>query len=231
MTESLIQREAQQAELIPISELDAALFCEEEQAAVGTYTGERLFTQRPETYRAAVSLLAEGVGILRIAKLLKVSPSTVIAVRDREPGAIEIEKARLAKACLRGAQLCVEGIVEDLSDDERRKKIPTSQKAITAGILTEKHQLLTGQATGRLERVDAQPGHEAFLNAIAQAIGCGGEKGAQKGAVPAAAGRPGDDARMIQVESRVVEPETPAGPAKAGTETQKEGHTDAVSGT
>ena len=127
--------------------------------------------------------------------------------------------------------MCVEGIVEDLDDPDRRAKIATHQKAITMGILTEKHQLLTGGATSRVAALSEKPGHDDFLRAMQDAMGCGGEKALQKGAgvgpVDAVAGA----RRVTDVESRVLESEAPGGAQSPSPEAQKEGCTDDVSGT
>ena len=93
--ESLIDREARQLKLLPSSEMNRVLF--EREESVGEYTAENLFKQHPERYQAALSFLAEGIGILRISRILKMSPSSVMAIREREPRQIEIEKARLSR--------------------------------------------------------------------------------------------------------------------------------------
>ena len=128
----------------------------------GEFTGDRLFDQKPEVYQAIVYCLAEGFGMIRIGKLLKVSPNTVMAVRDREGEAVDIEKARLSNLYRKGARLAGERIVEDLLDDEQAKKIPANQKAVIVGILTEKSELLSGGATSRVAHAPAEPSNEDF---------------------------------------------------------------------
>lgn len=156
----------------------------------GVFTGDRLFVRDPERYRAIVTLMAQGAGILKIAKLLNVSAHTVIAVRDREGAAIAIEKERLSNAARAGAQLCVEGIVEDLASDEARQKISARDKAIIMGVLTEKSELLAGGATHRIEFVKAEAGHNdfnAYLDKMRRVDGethLEGEGSGQKGLPP-----------------------------------------------
>ena len=201
--DSLIARNAAQLPLLGQSEMDAALLSAEECGAAThrEFTGARLFEKRPETYSAIVRLLAEGLGMIRIGRLLSVSPNTVRAVRDRERASVDIEKEGVARLCLHGAEMCVEGILEDLDDPKRRKKTSTKDKAIVAGILTEKHQLLSGGLTSRVGVV-AQPSHDDFLRMMRRAIdgevvvvdqqkiGCGGETPGQMaaGSVPATSG-------------------------------------------
>ena len=57
----------------------------------------RVFFTNSYTYRSIVALNVEGLGAMRIGKILHVSPM-VLAVRDREPEFVAIEKDRLANA-------------------------------------------------------------------------------------------------------------------------------------
>ena len=144
----------------------------------GEYTGDRLFEQKPQVYQTIVYCLAEGLGMIRIGKLLKVSPNTVMAVRDREGEAVDIEKGRLANLYRRGARLAGERIVEDLLDDEQARKIPANQKAVIVGILTEKSELLSGGATSRVAHSPAEPSNEdfdAYLASLRRVRAVGGE--------------------------------------------------------
>ena len=153
----------------------------------GEFTGERLLTQNPEKYHNIVHCLAEGLGMIRIGRLLKVSPNTVMAVRDREGEAVDIEKKRLSNLYRRGAQLAGERIVEDLVDDEKAAKIPANQKAVIVGILTEKSELLAGGATSRVAHSKVEPSNadfDAYLNSLPDAsisMGKPGETEKQKG--------------------------------------------------
>jgi len=162
---SLILPESQQMDLIPQSEIMALELKREE--ADGTFTGARLFKQHPEKYADCIALLAEGCGIRRTARLLKVSPNTVRAVRDREPDAIDTVKERIANQIKHGAEMLVEGILEDLDDDTLRKKIATRDKGVLLGILSEKYLLMAGQATSIVDVRGAEPDHDAFNKQIA----------------------------------------------------------------
>lgn len=180
--DSLIERDSKQLELIPSSEMPGALFAEDE-AEHHEFTGARLFARDPERYQTIVSLLAENLGILRIARLMKVSPNTVMAIRDREEHQVDIVKERVAKLCRGAAQMCAEGILEDLANESKRAKVSARDKAVILGIMVEKYQLLTGGATGRLEHVAAEPAHDDYARLLAAALtGCCGERAAQKAA-------------------------------------------------
>ena len=71
----------------------------------GEFAGERLLTQNPRKYHSIVHCSVEGLGLgmIRIWRLLKVSPNMVMAVRDREGEAVDIEKKRLSNLYRKGA--------------------------------------------------------------------------------------------------------------------------------
>ncbi len=133
----------------------------------GDFTGERLFHQRPDVYKAVVVLLAQKMGVIRIGKLLSVSPNTVMAVRDREGITIDAVKLRLADVAHNGALLASEAIVEALNNIA-----PNAQHlgvkelkdlAVVYGILVQNGQLLAGQPTARVEMGELQkPQHDDF---------------------------------------------------------------------
>lgn len=167
--------------------MDAALFAAEESRCRNPeFTGARLFAKKPELYKSIIALSAEGLGVLRIGRLLHVSPNTVLAVRAREPVAVDIERKRLAGLSREAARMCVEGILEMLADPKQVAKMSIRDKGIVAGILTEKSELLTGGATARLET----QGHTASVDIVeylrwikdeyASRIGSGGEKEGQR---------------------------------------------------
>lgn len=146
-----------------------------------------MFDQRPETYQRIVSLLAEHVGVIKIGRLLKVSPNTVRAVQLREGISIDIEKRGIANLCHQGARLAAEGIIEDLSDPVKRGKIAARDKAVIVGVMVDKGQLLAGEATQRLELHEIKtPDHDdfnAYIAGLPRVTGLAGETAAQKGGV------------------------------------------------
>ena len=167
--DSLILRDGQQLDLIPSDQLGGALFHDFEKK--GEFTGARLFAQDEQRYLTVIHLLAEGLGPARIGKLLQVSPNTVRAIRDREHDSIDQVKKQVATRCLHGAEMCTDGILERLDDEESRKKVSLKDLAIVAGVLAEKHQLLTGGATSRTEFVPAaRPTHDDFNRMLDDAV-------------------------------------------------------------
>ncbi|MEN6535844.1 MAG: hypothetical protein ABFD89_19435 [Bryobacteraceae bacterium] len=235
-TSSLIERDDQQLQLIPSSQMDAALFSESESH--GEYTAEILFERHRDKYLAAVSFLSEGIGILRIAGLLHISPSSVIAIREREGHAVEIEKGRLSRLARGAARLCVEAIVDLFRDPKRVEEISPRDLGILHGILVDKSELLSGGATARVLHEEAVPGHSeliAYLEALRTRgpMGSGGKSGEQKGEVDGhGETEPGTTPAVIDVTDQVqVGPAEGAAPvAKSDCESDVKGSIDQQTG-
>lgn len=121
----------------------------EKVEALGEFTGERLVARRPETYRAIVRMLAEGLSGSSIARACQVSRNTVAAVREREGYSIEQSKKELLATIRRGSQIAAERVVELLPHIQNAK-----DAAITLAVLVDKAQLLSGEATSRIEKVE-----------------------------------------------------------------------------
>ena len=128
----------------------------------GEYTGARLFEKFPEKYKTCVHLLAEGIGQIRIGRMLGISPNSVRGVRDREGTAVDIEKRRSAGVWADVARLSGERMLEKLEDDDEAKKIPFNHLGVGGGIAEDKTQLLTGGVTQRVETRPAAPTAEDF---------------------------------------------------------------------
>ena len=160
-------RPPDQPELLP--ELaGGAVFAEAE--AVGEYTAERFHKMRPEAYKVTVALLASGVGILKVASLVRCSPNTVIAVRNREGVTIKAEKANLAQRAHVFANLGIEAatqlLQEILASPARRAEVSIKDvndllKAFSQAV--DKGQLLSGEATARVDIPEhKRPAHEDY---------------------------------------------------------------------
>ena len=160
MNESLIKQSENQLSLFGSAQMDPALFLSDESGESPEFTGARLFSARPETYKAIVALSAEGLGAIRIGKILHVSPNTVLAVRAREPEKLDIEKNRVATLSRAAARMCVEAIIEMLANPEDVKKLSLKELGIVHGILIEKSELLSGSPTARLQTVSTPAGVE-----------------------------------------------------------------------
>ena len=166
----------------------------------GDYTAERLFEQRPVIYKLIVQLLALGWGTQKIADTVKktgerLSKNTVKGVRNREAGTLDQVKSQLsarsfdlAEQSFEAAQLIVDEI---MADPRRRSELTVKDAqslAVVAGIAVQNGQLLTGQATARVEVHEIQkPDHDAFNEYLknlpsANPTHLAGETPGQKGA-------------------------------------------------
>jgi hypothetical protein len=124
----------------------------------GNYTGERLKLLRPQTYRRVVQLLAEPrehVSIREICRQCHVTDDTVKAVEKREAIPIAARKEALMVQAARIAKLAYDRVEDQI------ESAPLPQAVVTAGVFTDKFQLLSGAATThalnlnvKVERVD-----------------------------------------------------------------------------
>jgi hypothetical protein len=121
----------------------------EKLEGVGEFTGERLLARRPDAYQAIIRMSAEGLSISAQARALGVSRNTVCAVRDREGFSIEQDKKDLLRDVRRAARLSVERAIELVPSINSAK-----DAAIVAAVMVDKMQLLSGEATARVERVE-----------------------------------------------------------------------------
>lgn len=210
-----------QQPVLPMAGLPADAFFSELEAT-GEFTGERLFHQRPDTYKAIVLLLAQQppAGVIRIGKLLSVSPNTVMAVRDREGVTIDAVKQRLAEVAHSGALLASESILEALNEKAKNAHLlgirDLKDLAVVYGILVQNGQLLAGQPTARVEVGELQkPQHDDFNRYLAElptvqvidiadasSTGLAGEKsGAKSLPAPAAPAVAGDREGQVGTEA------------------------------
>jgi hypothetical protein len=117
----------------------------------GNYTGERLKALRPQTYRRVVELLAEPrehISIREICRQCHVTDDTVKAVEKREAIPIAARKQELMVQAARIAKRAYDR-VEDQIDTA-----PLPQAVVTAGVFTDKFQLLSGDATAHAFNVN-----------------------------------------------------------------------------
>jgi hypothetical protein len=114
--------------------------------ARGRYTGERLLRERQHVYNQVVRLLAEPrehVSIREICRQCHVTDDTVKAVEKREAIPIAARKEALMVQAVRIAKRAYDR-VEDQIDSA-----PLPQAVVTAGVFTDKVQLLSGDAMAR----------------------------------------------------------------------------------
>lgn len=129
---SLIERDQSQALLWSDDQIPAEV--SEVESAEGHYSGERLFLQKPEVYRAIVYLLACGAPRTVISKKLGVHHKTVGAVAFREAGSIASQKRELAAMARHGVAVAMDSVIDDLANNLIK---PGQPKAVTLGILAD----------------------------------------------------------------------------------------------
>jgi hypothetical protein len=121
----------------------------EKLESTGEFSGERLLARRPEVYRAICRMSAEGLSMSAMARALGVSRNTVAAVQEREGISIEQHKKELLRNVRTAARLSVERVVELVPTINNAK-----DAAIVAAVMVDKLQLLSGEATSRVEKVE-----------------------------------------------------------------------------
>lgn len=190
------EAEASAPALSFFSELEVA---EKTLAESGEFTGERLFRDRPEVYQEIIRLYAEKQGIRMIARLCRVSVNTVYAVLEREPAAVETAKKRIINNLRKAAEIGSERLPEVMQE------LSADKLAVPLAITLDKLQLLTGEATARVEKVEIRPDQvrtfleqlpviEAELVDEDSLIGIAGETDGQK--APAVLALPACDSDM-----------------------------------
>jgi regulatory LuxR family protein len=127
------------------------------------FTGERLFARYPQKYQLCVRMIAEGLATRQIARALQISANTVIAVREREKIPVEALKQSLLTDVRNAAKLCVERVIELAPEMTGR------DAAIASGIMIEKMQLLSGEATSITEHKEDKIKHAEF-NALIDSL-------------------------------------------------------------
>jgi hypothetical protein len=122
----------------------------DEDPRVGVSTGERLMAQAPDVYQQIVRLLGQGTGVREIKRLTGCHHRTIQAVSIREGQTIDTMRKELGARALGVASLALESLEEKIMAGS----VKPGELAMTVGILVDKGQLLTGGATGRVERVE-----------------------------------------------------------------------------
>ena len=205
----LIKIADQQLPLFTSAQMDPAIFARQETGSNPEFTGARLLKHDPDKYKRIVAWSAEGLSMRQIAGMASVSQNTVAAVRRHSPESIEADRKRLANICREVSRMCVEGIREMVCDPEQFKKLSLKDLSVTFGILMEKHELLTGSPTARLQTLGSPVveigeylKNVKFLYELkynARSIGSREEKENQRAPALADAG-PGEGPNVIEAE-------------------------------
>lgn len=161
---SLLAGAEVQGELIPVEQLPDSFYEVEESGVNATtprYTAERFFRKREDDYRTCVSLIAAGMGRLKIARLLKIHHETVAAVAERETSAVDIAKQEIKRHLRRAAMIGAERMPDVLAS------LPAGQLPIALAVTIDKLRELEGEPTVRVEHtVKAHLTYEAVVASI-----------------------------------------------------------------
>lgn len=116
------------------------------QPGAKVYTAEKL-NERVGVRDLICRLLADGVGILRIAKLLRsqgipIGEHSIMALRDRRPDLVAIEKRQLSA----GLGSALKLMLETYTDALVQKRVPATQIPIAFGIFADKKAMIDGDA-------------------------------------------------------------------------------------
>lgn len=143
------------------------------------HTAEQVLARRPETARAALDYLAGGMPIVRVARVLGLSPHTVRALRDNGLSLAQV-KQRTGALMLGASEVAAEAVLEDLANPETAAKIPTQAKAIIAGIMAQRGADLVanGGSVAPVPQVVMSAGeYAAWLGSIGRGPGNPQQKG------------------------------------------------------
>jgi hypothetical protein len=183
-------------------------FEDHEDSRVGVSTGERLHDQHPDVYQRVVAMLGQGAAIREIKRQLGVHHRTIQAVAIREGQTIDTMRRELGARSLGVAGLALEALEERIIGGG----VKPAELSMAVGILIDKGQLLTGGATGRVERIERHQVEreiDAFLDDV-ETI---------EGEIIPDTGLSGSD--ILQIEASVPgDPAGLGGAATAGTDSE-----------
>jgi hypothetical protein len=136
--------------------------------STGHYTGERLLRDRPEIYEAITKMLASRVPIKQIKAFLGVHHLTIAAVAEREAPSFDTMRKRLTAQAAVALEIVGDEIIENVLEG----RIKPSELPHAYGTLFDRYQLLTGGATVRIEKIEAEDVHaqlEKYLDELPEA--------------------------------------------------------------
>lgn len=131
----------------------------------GKHSGAEL-ERRVAVRDAVVRLLAEGVGILRIARLMRqqgvpIGEHSILALRDRRPDLVAMEKKQLSTQLGRISKLMADSL------EDRLVAGTLKPGSVDLAVIMDKKAMLDGDASLVIEhRHVIEPAHEGFLRRL-----------------------------------------------------------------
>jgi len=195
----------QNSELFDASKYEADL---PPASSLGELTLERVRKFKPGRFMLAVQLLGEGLSQRQTAKATGLSRNVVAQIYEAEADAIKPLNKETAKLARRVARMSLERLEEEID------QVPLASLAIIFGVTTDKAELLSGNATERIEHIKQEqfgdldeiyktlPGDDAIdVSQMTEttdlssegAFAKGGQSGSDSGAYGASVAGAGDD--------------------------------------
>ena len=186
-----------QLSLLPDTMSDEVL--QQSELSRGICSGVQLKGSDPDRYMTVCALLADGsMSQRQISRLTGTSRNLVSAI-NRQAVEIEPLKQQMAARARNLGQLCLERAEEIVQSGA---KVTLRDLAILAGVAIDKSQLLSGEATQRVETIDSASGADDFEEQFRQLqqadveesrpMGLEADEPPAKGATAATAGEGGD---------------------------------------
>lgn len=125
----------------------------------GVYSGDQLRKSRPDMYALICELLADGSMSQRQISNVTGHSRNLISAISRQSADIEPLKEKIAGRARNLAQICLERAEEIVTEGG---KVTLRDLAILAGVAIDKSQLLSGEATQRIESIDSTSGADDF---------------------------------------------------------------------
>lgn len=134
--------------------------------ATWTLRAKQLMDESPEAYTGLIARMADGESNKTLVKLTGLPIGLIRKIRELHPAAIEAGKRAVHARLEEALHSVTERLVENVD------KLPVTQLAVNAAILVDKTQLLSGNATSRVEHVKppTKEDLDAFYNSLPQAV-------------------------------------------------------------
>jgi hypothetical protein len=134
--------------------------------ATWTLRAKQLMDESPEAYTGIIAKLADGESNKSLAGATGLPIQLIRRIRELHPAAIEAGKRAVHSRLEEALHSVVDRLVDNVD------KLPITQLAVNAAILVDKTQLLSGNATSRVEHVKppTKEDLDAFYNSLPQAV-------------------------------------------------------------
>ncbi len=158
-------------------ELDKMLEADGRSTAIagetlGEYSGARFFSKNPASYKIVVRLLAEGLPVRAIGRVMGISAHLVEAVRAREAASMETQSySRMLAGKVRGIMMqAADELRARLEDEDARAEMSTKDLIAAMDRLSGIERDLAGEPQN-IQRVLRSEGADQRLVALLRGVG------------------------------------------------------------